>query len=91
MLMKPRTDSPSVPDDIQIKIRQLHDLLEDAQGLYDEIFNWYDLELKSYDSSVDASMELFDPGTGCVVEGISYHAVMDGLCILQTANESDRG
>ena len=63
MLMKPRTDSPSVPDDIQIKIRQLHDLLEDAQGLYDEIFNWYDLELKSYDSSVDASMELFDPGS----------------------------
>ncbi len=88
--MNPKTDTPSVPDGIRTKIQQLHDLLEDAQGIYDEIFDWYDQELKSYDPSADASMELFDPGTGCVVEGISYHVVMDGLCILQTANESDR-
>lgn len=35
-------------------------------------------------------MELFDPGTGCVVEGISYHAIMEGLSILQTSSETDQ-
>lgn len=87
--MNHKNNEPFVPDNIQTKIQQLHDLLEGAQELYDEIFDWYDHELKIYDPSVDASMELFDPGTGHVVEGISYHAVMEGLSTLQTANEPD--
>lgn len=88
--MKFKTDTPSVPDHIQEKIQQLHELLDEAQNLYDEIFDWYDHELKTYDPSADASMELFAPGTRRVVEGISYHAVMEGLSILQTANGSNR-
>ncbi len=85
-----KIQEPSVPDNIQEKIRQLHDSLEEAQELYDEIIDWYDHELKTYDPSVNALMELFDPGTGCVVEGISYHAIMEGLSILQTSSETDQ-
>ena len=64
--------------------------LEEAQELYNEILDWYDHELKTYDPSVNALMELSDPGTGCVVEGISYHSIMEGLSILQTSNETDQ-
>ena len=85
-----KIQEPSVPDDIQEKIRQLHETLEEAQELYNEILDWYDHELKTYDPSVNALMELSDPGTGCVVEGISYHSIMEGLSILQTSNEKDQ-
>lgn len=84
-----KIQEPSVPDNIREKIRQLHDTLEQAQELYDDILDWYDHELKTYDPSVNALMELFHPGTGCVVEGISYHAIMEGLSILQTSNETN--
>ena len=44
-------------------------------------------ELKSYDPKATADDELFDPGTGTVVEGIDYLSIMESLSELQTANE----
>ena len=69
--MKLITDKPSLPEDVIQKISQLTELLDEAQDLYDDIFEWYDNELKKYDHTADASSELFDPGSGYVVERIS--------------------
>ena len=87
--MKPKTDAPFVPDHIQGKIQQLHELLDEAEELYVEILEWYDHELQTYDPAVDSSLELFDPRTGSAMKRISYHVVMEGLSVLQVANETD--
>lgn len=86
--MKSRTDKPSVPEDVIRKILQLTELLDEAQDLYDDIFEWYDTELKKYDRNADASSELFDPGNGYVVERISYDNIMEGLTTIQTESEA---
>lgn len=86
--MKSRTDKPSVSEDIMQKISQLTKLLDEARDLYDDIFQWYDTELKKYDRNADASSELFDPGNGYVVERISYDNIMEGLTTIQAEKEA---
>ncbi len=44
-------------------------------------------ELKAYDDKADAEQELFDPGTGTTVEGISELAILEVLSELQIFNE----
>lgn len=56
----------------------------------DEILAWYTDELKSYDDKVDAELELFDPGTGTTVEGISEPAILEVLSELQIFNKTRR-
>ena len=85
--MKLKTDDPFVPEDIRAKINGLQSLLDHAADLYSDIYSWYDSELKSYDPKATADDELFDPGTGTVVEGIDYLSIMESLSELQTANE----
>ncbi|WP_242997641.1 hypothetical protein [Enterocloster clostridioformis] len=82
-----KTDDPFVPEDIRAKINGLQSLLDHAADLYSDIYSWYDSELKSYDPKATADDELFDPGTGTVVEGIDYLSIMESLSELQTANE----
>ncbi|WP_242997715.1 hypothetical protein [Enterocloster clostridioformis] len=74
-------------EDIRAKINGLQSLLDHAADLYSDIYSWYDSELKSYDPKATADDELFDPGTGTVVEGIDYLSIMESLSELQTANE----
>ena len=83
--MKLKTDDPFVPEDIRAKINGLQSLLDHAADLYSDIYSWYDSELKSYDPKATADDELFDPGTGTVVEGIDYLSIMESLSELQTA------
>ncbi len=85
--MKLRTDDPFVPEVIRAKINELQSLLDHAADLYSDIYDWYDSELKSYDPKATADNELFDPGTGTIVEGIDYLSIMESLSALQTANE----
>ena len=73
--MKIKLDKPIIPKDIQQKILNLQALLGQADNLRDEILTWYTAELKSYDYRADAEQELFDPGTGTTVEGISELAI----------------
>lgn len=44
-------------------------------------------ELKTYDDKSDAEQELFAPGTGTTVEGISELAILEVLSELQIFNE----
>lgn len=85
--MKIKLDEPTIPKDIQQKIRNLQVLLYQADSLRAEILAWYTAELKSYDYKADAEQELFDPGTGTTVEGISELAIMEALSELQSFNE----
>jgi hypothetical protein len=85
--MKIKLDEPTIPNDIQQKIRNLQVLLNQADNLRDEILAWYTSELKSYDYRADADQELFDPGTGAAVERISGLAIMEALSELQIFNE----
>lgn len=85
--MKIKLDELTIPNDIQQKIRNLQVLLDQAENLRDEILTWYTSELKSYDYRADADQELFDPGTGTTVEGISELAIMEALSELQIFNE----
>ena len=85
--MKLKTDDPFVPENIKVKINELQSLLDQAADLYSDIDDWYDSELKSYDPKATAEDELFNPGTGIVVEGIAPLAIMESLSVLQTANE----
>lgn len=85
--MKLKTDDPFVHEDIKVKINELQSLLDQAADLYSDIYDWYDSELKSYDPKATAEDELFNPGTGIVVEGIAPLAIMESLSVLQTANE----
>lgn len=85
--MKLKTDEPFVPKNIRAKINKLQALLDQAADLYDDIYEWYDRKLKSYGPKAAADDELFDPGTGNVVEGIDCLAIMESLPELQTANE----
>ena len=85
--MKIKLDEPTIPKDIQQKILNLQALLGQADNLRDEILTWYTAELKSYDYRADAEQELFDPGTGTTVEGISELAIMEALSELQIFNE----
>lgn len=85
--MKIKLDEPIIPNDIQQKILNLQVLLDQADTLRDEILAWYTAELKSYDYRADAEQELFDPGTGITVEGISGLAIMEALSELQIFNE----
>ena len=85
--MKIKLDKPIIPKDIQQKILNLQALLGQADNLRDEILTWYTAELKSYDYRADAEQELFDPGTGPTVEGISELAIMEALSELQIFNE----
>ena len=87
--MKKKTTEPFIPEDIMEKIQQLENLLDTASDLYDQIFEWYDQELKSYNPSVNASDELFDPGSGTVVPYISHLSILEGLSIVQTFNEAE--
>lgn len=76
-----------MPENIREKITKLQFLLDQVSALYNDIYEWYGCELKSYDPKAAADDELFDPGTGSVVEGIDYLAIMEDLSELQTANE----
>nr|WP_330367062.1 hypothetical protein [Enterocloster clostridioformis] len=94
--MKLKTDDPFVPENIRVKINGLQSLLDRAADLYSDIYDWYDRELKSYDPKATADDELFDPGTGTVVEGIDYLAIMESLseldifcCILLFCNHKN--
>ena len=94
--MKLKTDDPFVPENIRVKINELQSLLDRAADLYSDIYDWYDRELKSYDPKATADDELFDPGTGTVVEGIDYLAIMESLseldifcCILLFCNHKN--
>lgn len=84
--MKIKLDEPTIPNNIQQKILNLQVLLAQADNLRDEILAWYKAELKSYDHRADAEQELFDPGTGTTVEGISEFAIMEALSELQIFN-----
>lgn len=86
-LMKIKLDEPTIPNDIQQKIWNLQVLLDWVDNLRDEILAWYTAELKSYDFRADAQQELFNPGTGTTVEGISELAIMEALSELQIFNE----
>ena len=85
--MKIKLDEPTIPKDIQQKIRNLQVLLYQADSLRAEILAWYTAELKSYNYKADAEQELFDPGTGTTIEGISELAIMEALSELQSFNE----
>ena len=85
--MKIKVEEPSIPKDIQQKTRNLQVLLGQADSLRDEILAWYAHELKPYDDKADAEQELFDPGTGTTVEGISELAILEVLSELQIFNE----
>lgn len=85
--MKIKIDEPAIPRYIRQKILNLQMLLEQADILRNEILTWYTAELKSYDDKADAEQELFDPGTGVSIEGISELAIMEALSELQTFNE----
>ena len=85
--MKIKLDEPTIPKDIQQKIRNLQVLLYQADSLRAEILAWYTAELKSYNYKADAEQELFDPGTGTTIEGISELAIMEALSELQIFNE----
>lgn len=85
--MKIKLDEPTIPKDIQQKMLNLQVLLNQADSLREEILAWYTAELKSYDYRADAEQELFDPGTGTTVEGISEPAIMEALSELQIFNE----
>ena len=85
--MKIKIDEPAIPRYIRQKILNLQMLLEQADILRNEILTWYTAELKSYDGKADAEQELFDPGTGVSIEGISELAIMEALSELQTFNE----
>ena len=85
--MKIKLDEPIIPNDIQQKILNLQVLLDQADNLRDEILAWYTVELKSYNYRADAEQELFDPGTGTTVEGISEFAIMEAHPELQIFNE----
>ena len=85
--MKIKLDEPTIPKDIQQKIRNLQVLLYQADSLRAEILAWYTAELKSYDYKADTEQELFEPGTGTTVEGISELAIMEALSELQIFNE----
>ena len=87
--MSKKITEPQIPDEILEKIEHLNNLLDIASGLYDEITDWYDMELKSYEPSANALDELFHPGTGIIVPYVSSAAMLDGLTILQTFNEVD--
>ena len=87
--MSKKITEPRIPDEIREKIEHLNNLLNIASGLYDEIIDWYDKELKSYDPYVNVLDELFHPGTGIIVPYVSSVAMLDGLTILQTFNEVD--
>lgn len=86
--MKIKLDEPTIPNDIQQKIQNLQVLLNQADSLRDEILAWYTSELKSYDYRAEAEQELFDPGTGTTVEGISELAILEALSELQIFNEA---
>ncbi len=86
--MSKKTAPPYVPVAIRDKLEQLDELLQSANSLYEDIFDWYDAELKSYDSGADALDELFSPNGSYVVPVISYDAIMEGLSIVQTFNET---
>lgn len=88
--MKIKLEEPTIPRDIQQKIRKLKVLLEQADCLREEILAWYTDELKSYDDKADAELELFDPGTGTTVEGISEPAILEVLSELQIFNKTRR-
>lgn len=85
--MKLKTDEPYIPQDVLLKIEELKSILDEANELYEEIIEWYDSELKSYDERANATDELYSPGTGTIVEYISPECILEGLNILQTANE----
>ena len=85
--MKIKLDEPTIPKDIQQKIRNLQVWLYQADSLRAEILAWYTAELKSYNYKADAEQELFDPGTGTTIEGISELAIMEALSELQIFNE----
>ncbi len=89
--MRLKLDEPVIPRYIQQKILNLRELLDLADCLREEILAWYTAELKSYDDKADAGQELFDPGTGISVEGISDLAIMEALSVLQTFNEVRAG
>lgn len=82
-----KLDEPSIPESIQQEIDQLERVLDQTNNLYDEILDWYESELKSYDNTADPLDELFNPGTGIIVEGISSSAILEALSQLQTFNE----
>lgn len=85
--MSIRIDEPSIPDHILYKISRLNALMDTAKTLYDEILDWYDRELKSYDPTADPESELFDPGIGCSISAISSAEILNALSVVQTANE----
>lgn len=89
--MRLKLDEPVIPRYIQQKILNLRELLDLADCLREEILARYTAELKSYDDKADAGQELFDPGTGISVEGISDLAIMEALSVLQTFNEVRAG
>lgn len=86
--MKLKTNEPYIPSSIHEKINLLSNYFEKVQMLYDEILEWYDAELKSYDSSANASDELFAPSNGSLIEGISELEILEGLSKLQVFNET---
>lgn len=88
--MSKKTTPPYVPDEVKSKINRLHALLEDANFIYEEIFDWYDRELKSYNPKSNALDELFSPNGSYIVPSISYEAIMEGLSTVQTFNETYR-
>ena len=69
-----------------IKNRRIQKYIRRSK-LYEEIIEWYDSEIKSYDKRTNATDELYLPGTGTIVEYISPECILEGLNILQTANE----
>ena len=86
--MSKKTTPPYIPSEIRNEIEQLDAMLESANSIYEEIFDWYDAELKSYDPGSDALDELFSPNGSYVVPAISLDAIMEGLSVVQTFNET---
>ncbi len=53
--MKLKTDKPYIPQDVLLKIEELKSILDEANELYEEIIEWYDSELKSYDERANVT------------------------------------
>lgn len=83
-----RTDEPVIPPEIEQKIRLLNRSLDNANALYQEIYAWYDAEIKSYCPTASANMEIFDPRYGVSVFQLDQSAMLESLSELQTDNES---
>jgi hypothetical protein len=76
-----------LPVDIEARIIELNKLVDEARIYYNEVIEWYNNELKSYNANADSDDELFDAKTGDALYKIDRLAILESISELQTAAE----